>query len=207
VSCESQDNNVPPNVATGSFTVTITGDLVPPVLNMPPGISVPAKTASGAVVTFNVTAVDAIDGPVTATCTPPSGSLFPIGTTQVKCTAKDSNNNTVNGQFPVTVGCCDVKITAGPAHVNRGQNVTLNITATNFSKKFIYGIVVFEYKSPCSNGLVGAAPAVLLPGAKFSLTTVFKVPLSACPGTYTFSTKGIFVDGSTTQHSTSVVVH
>jgi HYR domain len=205
VTCSSQDDSG--NSASGSFTVTITGDGVAPVLTMPSGINLPATSPNGAVVDFNVTAVDAVDGPVAATCTPPSGSLFPIGTTQVKCKATDSNNNTVNGQFPVTVGCCDLKVTVGPANVNRGQNVTINITASNFSKKFIYGIVVFDHTSPCSHGLGGAAPLILLPGAKVVISFTFRVPSFACTGPYTFSTVGIFVDGSTTQYSSTVIVH
>ena len=34
---------------------------------------------------------------------PPSGSLFPRGTTLVDCTATDASGNQSTGQFPVTV--------------------------------------------------------------------------------------------------------
>ena len=39
-------------------------------------------------------AVSQIDGAETVTCTPPSGSTFPVGTTTVTCTASDSGNTT-----------------------------------------------------------------------------------------------------------------
>jgi hypothetical protein len=40
---------------------------------------------------------------VSTTCVPPSGSLFPLGTTTVTCTATDTSNNTRNCTFTVTV--------------------------------------------------------------------------------------------------------
>ena len=36
-------------------------------------------------------------------CTPPSGSLFPLGTTTVNCTATDAAGNTATGAFKVKV--------------------------------------------------------------------------------------------------------
>jgi len=43
------------------------------------------------------------DCPVTATCSPVSGSTFPVGTTTVTCTATDQLNNTASCTFTVTV--------------------------------------------------------------------------------------------------------
>ncbi len=54
-------------------------------------------------VTYTSTATDLVDGPLTPTCTPPSGSLFPVGTTTVTCTATDSEGNPATGSFTVTV--------------------------------------------------------------------------------------------------------
>jgi hypothetical protein len=54
-------------------------------------------------VTFNATAEDAVDGSVDMTCTPPSGSTFPIGTTSVSCSATDAAGNTSTETFSVTV--------------------------------------------------------------------------------------------------------
>ena len=61
-----------------------------------------ATSAAGTPVSFTVTAVDFPDGPVPVTCTPPSGSLFPLGVTTVTCTATDSDHNTTTKSFTVT---------------------------------------------------------------------------------------------------------
>ena len=58
-----------------------------------------STSVRGATVTYTVEAGDTRDGAVTPVCTPPSGSLFPIGTTKVTCTATDEAGNQAN---PVT---------------------------------------------------------------------------------------------------------
>jgi hypothetical protein len=61
------------------------------------------KGAKRVRVTYKVTASDAVDGPVTATCAPRSGSRFPVGRTVVRCSASDSSLNTANASFKITV--------------------------------------------------------------------------------------------------------
>ena len=78
-------------------------DTTPPVIRVPATITVPATTPSGAVVRYTVTARDDVDGPVAASCAPPSGSMFPIATTTVTCTAADRAHNTASTTFEVTV--------------------------------------------------------------------------------------------------------
>lgn len=82
---------------TGSFAVFV-HDTVRPVLSLPANI-----TTSNAVVTFNVTATDAIDPAPVVECNPASGSTFAAGTTVVTCSATDSHANTATGAFLVTV--------------------------------------------------------------------------------------------------------
>ena len=65
--------------------------------------TVQATSPQGAVVTYTVTATDAEDGQVTPTCSPASGSIFPVGSTQVTCTATDSAGNAATATFTVTV--------------------------------------------------------------------------------------------------------
>jgi hypothetical protein len=55
-------------------------------------------------VTFSASAADLVDGSLTPTCVPPSGSTFPIGTTTVTCSATDTAGNTGSDTFDVTVG-------------------------------------------------------------------------------------------------------
>jgi hypothetical protein len=76
------------NTATGSFTVTLTGG-TPPVIVAPRGVREEATGPAGAIVSFVVTASDAA-GSVSVVCTPPSGSMFPLGITLVTCTATNS---------------------------------------------------------------------------------------------------------------------
>jgi hypothetical protein len=52
--------------------------------------------------TFDVTAGDNC-GPATVTCSHASGSTFPVGTTNVTCTATDGLGNTASCDFTVTV--------------------------------------------------------------------------------------------------------
>jgi hypothetical protein len=78
-------------------------DTAGPTLNLPANITVPQVTAAGAVVTFIATATDDYDPNPVVSCTPPSGSTFPAGTTTVNCTATDNMGNVTNGSFTVTV--------------------------------------------------------------------------------------------------------
>ena len=46
---------------------------------------------------------DNVDGPIATSCTPVSGSVFPIGATTVTCSATDAHHNTGTASFTVTV--------------------------------------------------------------------------------------------------------
>lgn len=64
-----------------------------------PVVTVDDRTArapddDGAHIEYTATATDPQDGALPVTCTPPSGSLFPVGTTTVTCSATDSAGNT-----------------------------------------------------------------------------------------------------------------
>ena len=78
-------------------------DTEAPEINVPDGIDAEAMWATGAAVTFEVSAVDAVDGPVAAACSPESGSTFPMGVTIVHCTAADGTGNSATRSFAVTV--------------------------------------------------------------------------------------------------------
>jgi hypothetical protein len=97
------------NAASGSFTVIVV-DRTPPELTLPSDMTVPATGSSGAVVTFTASASDLVDGTVSVTCTPSSGSAFPAGTTSVSCSATDKAGNSKSGSFRVTVPAVTVKL-------------------------------------------------------------------------------------------------
>ena len=93
----------------GSFTIYVhlhvtVAPSAPPVF--PPLSTVFAVTSSplGATVGFAVTAVDAVDGPIAALCSPPSGSFFPPGLTLVTCRADDTSGHFGLASFYVHVG-------------------------------------------------------------------------------------------------------
>jgi hypothetical protein len=80
-------------------------DVTPPVIgNVPDDITVAAAGPDGAVVSFTEPiAEDDRDGALVVACMPASGSLFPIGTTPVACTAADASGNSASAAFNVIV--------------------------------------------------------------------------------------------------------
>jgi hypothetical protein len=91
------------NTGTGTFTVTVR-DTTAPVLNQPASpVVVEATSAAGAVVHYTLTATDVVDGAVSASGIPASGSNFPIGDTTVNTSATDARGNTATGSFIVRV--------------------------------------------------------------------------------------------------------
>ena len=120
VSCTATDAHG--NHGAASFTVTIT-DTTGPVVTVPANETVEATGATGAAFTFNASATDIVDGPVAATCTPASGSTFPVGATTVNCTATDAHGNHGAASFMVTV-----RDTTGPA-VTVPANATVEATS------------------------------------------------------------------------------
>lgn len=100
VSCSATD--AAGNVASGAFAVTVV-DSTPPVLTLPALSEIEASSPGGALVTFSATAADTVDGAVATTCVPSSGSLFPVGSTTVTCSAVDAHGNAATGSFPITV--------------------------------------------------------------------------------------------------------
>lgn len=96
------------HTTTAKINITVQ-DTTPPVIEVPNNIVVtkvvPKKHRSaGAVVFFNVSASDAVDGEVTAIANRPSGSMFPFGTTIVTVNASDSHGNVATPKtFSVSV--------------------------------------------------------------------------------------------------------
>lgn len=91
------------NDASGSFTVSVV-DTTRPELPELGDVTAEATSAAGAVVTYGVgTATDIVDGDVTVTCEPASGTTFGLGDTTVTCSATDGHDNTATGTFTVRV--------------------------------------------------------------------------------------------------------
>jgi len=107
VSCSATDSagnstsdSVPPGDA--SYTL-IVADVTAPSISVPGDLTVTADNASGATVTYSVTATDNADPSPVLSCTPDSGTLFAFGATTVTCDAQDTSGNTATASFVVTV--------------------------------------------------------------------------------------------------------
>jgi len=78
-------------------------DTVPPQVLVPDDIVIETDNKNGATANFNPRAIDNIDELITPSCNHLSGSVFPIGTTEVVCTATDSAGNTSSNSFNVII--------------------------------------------------------------------------------------------------------
>jgi hypothetical protein len=83
----------------------VPADTTAPVITTPGDQAVIATSATGTPVTFTASALDNVDGPVTVTCSPASGSPFPLGASTVTCSAIDAAGNPATASFTVTVTC------------------------------------------------------------------------------------------------------
>lgn len=90
------------NIGSASFIITVQ-DSIAPVVTVPGDLTISTTLASRNSVTFSASASDDIDGFISTTCFPPSGSVFPIGRTTVICTARDSAGNIGSASFVITV--------------------------------------------------------------------------------------------------------
>ncbi|KAG2487214.1 hypothetical protein HYH03_014188 [Edaphochlamys debaryana] len=93
---------------TASFSFVVPADIVKPVVTVPADITEEAQSPAGRIVTYEnyspaPSASDNIDGTITPTCVPPSGSTFPLGATLVTCNATDAALNTGTASFTVTI--------------------------------------------------------------------------------------------------------
>ena len=105
VTCSVTDSEDTPSTVTTSFTVTVKDtDLA---IASPSNLTVNATSPSGAAVNYSQPVVSDPDDatlPV-ATCSQPSGSVFPVGTTTVTCSVTDSEDtpSTVTTSFTIDV--------------------------------------------------------------------------------------------------------
>jgi hypothetical protein len=97
------------NSASCTQKITVV-DTKPPTITCPTkAIEACAETINGAYVNYTKpTATDNCDTAPVVSCDPPSGRLFPIGTTTVKCTASDACGNSAECTFEVEVKGGDV---------------------------------------------------------------------------------------------------
>jgi len=140
VNCSATDAHN--NKANGSFIINVQ-DPNGPILNLPTNIIAEATSSAGALVNYSASATDTVDGNVPMNCIPASGSVFPLGTTTVNCSATDLSSNTNNGAFLITVQDKTAPTIASHA------DITINTTNPA-------GATV-NYKNPATSDLVDGA--------------------------------------------------
>jgi hypothetical protein len=101
VTCEAADSNENSNEA--SFSVGVQ-DTTAPVIAPHSDFTTTTDSATGVIVNYTSPSTsDAVDGPGTGACSPASGTLFPVGDTEVTCTITDAHGNTASSSFFIHV--------------------------------------------------------------------------------------------------------
>jgi hypothetical protein len=100
VLCTGQDTTTGA-VGVARFGVSVTDG--PPVVNTPSEIIAEATSSMGALVSWDATATDAVDGTDPVECVPTSPTQFALGTQSVTCTATNSAGETTTASFVVKV--------------------------------------------------------------------------------------------------------
>jgi lysophospholipase L1-like esterase len=124
----------------------------PPSLSCVEGMSRATVNAAGVAVNFDTPPVTGGQGSVSVVCAPLSGETFPIGTTEVKCTATDSLNRKGECSFNVTVS----KL----AQLSKTRYLA-------FGDSITAGEVSFPVASLSGSGLGTITRQVLIPGAAY----------------------------------------
>lgn len=146
------------NTATGSFTVTVQ-DKTKPTLMLPSPITAEATSPSGAVVTFNVSATDAVSTP-NVVVVPPSGSTFAVGVNTVNVTATDAANNQATGSFSVTVQDTTPPMLSGPFR----NRTTSSETVPDFTVQAVTSDIVgvsSVTQTPTPGGALALGPTLI----------------------------------------------
>jgi outer membrane murein-binding lipoprotein Lpp len=193
------------NTGTAIATVVVE-DKTAPTLNLPTNITAVATSASGAVVTYAVSATDPDNdtSTLTITCSPPSGSTFPAGVTTVTCTATDPAGNTITGTFQVAV----VDFSMGrisPVTVPVGGAASTSVTVNSVSG-FSSAVALSASGAPAGVS-VSFNPTSVTPtsgGSAGSTLTVHLSPM-VTPTTFTLTVTGTF-EGVSHTSTASVTV-
>lgn len=135
--------------APQTFDVTVR-DTTDPTLSLPANQLLEASGPAGATFSYSATATDVVDGNLGVSCDHPSGSVFPVGQTTVRCSATDSHGNGVSGSFTVSVSLVDhtaPTLSGVPGTIQREANGPLGSTVT--------------YTPPTANDNLDSAPLLV----------------------------------------------
>ncbi|MFE5791120.1 HYR domain-containing protein [Streptomyces sp. NPDC056503] len=199
------------------ISITV-NDVTAPVVTLDDRIA-RAGGDSGTAIDYTATAVDAKDGPLTPSCSPVSGSVFPVGTTTVTCTATDGAGNTgtdtatfrvlpplapppdTDPPRPVPPSAdVAVSVSLAPTRTYTGRAAVARYTLTNAGPDTAAHVTV-DAAWPSGTGralsrtdrCTAAAPCSLPPGGRIVVTqsATYQEALS---GTVRATVRGLFPD-------------
>jgi Tol biopolymer transport system component len=104
-------------------------DVTPPTMQVD-YVEAPATGPDGAAVSYTAYVWDDSDPAPTVTCSPPSGSRFPIGTSSIECTATDASGNQATATFYIGVIGADVQLSYLPDMLNRESELSAAVRKT-----------------------------------------------------------------------------
>jgi hypothetical protein len=165
-------------------------DVTPPTITVPGAMTVNATSAAGATVSYAVSVTDNRDAEPSVSCTPASGSVFPVGLTTVSCTATDAAGNTSTASFTVRV----VDLDTGAPTITTPASVVVNATSPS-------GAVV-TYAASASDDRDAAPSLTCTPasGATFPIgTTTVRCNASDASGNTSSKTFTVKVKGAPEQ--------
>jgi hypothetical protein len=197
------DPNLRNNTALATTTVasatTTTADTTPPVVSVPSDQRVEAQGPLGAADSYPpASALDAIDGPVSVLCSPGSGSLFPLGSTRVGCTASDTSGNTAVAFFTVSVvDTTPPKLTA-PAGIAVTADSASGTSRTNATVAAFLSAAVATDLVTATPTITTNAPDMFPVG-----TTQVVFTASDASGNKATATASVTVQGATTTAGTT----
>ena len=112
--------------------------VTPPVVTPPPPaaptLACPSPvtattTGTGTTISYAAPSAEGGQSPVSVECLPASGSTFPIGSTEVRCTASDALNRSASCVFPITVS--KLATISKTKFVAFGDSITVGVVATD----------------------------------------------------------------------------
>jgi len=91
------------NAASSSISTGVTIDTQAPTVSLPENTTVHTADPNGAALEFQLLTNDLFDSSPTIVASPPSGSVFPVGVSQVSVTVTDRSGNVAETDFAVVV--------------------------------------------------------------------------------------------------------
>ena len=184
-------------------TVLAGGDTEPPTVTVPSPDPLDAEATgpAGAAVTFAASAVDNVDGSLPVTCVPASGATFPLGTTQVACSATDTAGNTGSASFAVTVR--DTTPPAVPTWLPVTNLTSKTVTLNWVAAVDTVGVHHYRIYQQISKGNKPPAWQVLADG----ITAISYTPVGLKPGSaHVFQIVAVDAAGNASNRSGALLV-